>query len=279
MPYKNIEIRKKYEREYRKNNRNKNIEYQKKYRGLNKEKLLKQKKEYYQNNKDKINEYSKIYNKNNKDKILENKKNYYKDNREKVIENVETYRKNNKEKVLECRKNYNKNNIDKVLEKSKKYYIKNKNKIIKYQINYEKERTKKDLKYNLTRKMKCLMYSVIKKNKSGRKWEELTGYSVGDLTKRLKSTMPEGYSWEDFMEGKLHIDHIIPKSIFNYTKPGHIGFKRCWSLENLQLLPAEENMKKHNKINSLFQQKLIEAFGMTIDGRKKKTITDRRREK
>lgn len=44
MPYKNIEIRKKYEREYRKNNRNKNIEYQKKYRGLNKEKLLKQKK-------------------------------------------------------------------------------------------------------------------------------------------------------------------------------------------------------------------------------------------
>ncbi|GAI61384.1 unnamed protein product, partial [marine sediment metagenome] len=36
----------------------------------------------------------------------------------------------------------------------------------------------------------------------------------------------------------------------------HIDFKRCWALENLRLLPAKENMVKHNKLDRPFQPAL-----------------------
>ena len=58
------------------------------------------------------------------------------------------------------------------------------------------------------------------------------------------------------MDGKLHIDHIIPVSVFNFTNDNHIDFFKCWSLDNLQLLPAKENLVKHNKLDISFQPSL-----------------------
>jgi len=36
---------------------------------------------------------------------------------------------------------------------------------------------------------------------------------------------------------------------------GH-ALKRCWALSNLRLLPAKENMIKHNKLDRPFQPAL-----------------------
>jgi len=69
--------------------------------------------------------------------------------------------------------------------------------------------------------------------------------------------MPRGYVWDDYMNGKLHIDHKIPVSVFNFNKTQDIDFKKCWALKNLQLLPAIENIKKNNKLNKHFQPSLI----------------------
>jgi hypothetical protein len=49
------------------------------------------------------------------------------------------------------------------------------------------------------------------------------------------------------MEGKLHLDHIRPISSFNYKSYEDIEFKKCWSLNNLQLLFACDNISKLNK--------------------------------
>ncbi|MBA7551803.1 hypothetical protein ES705_44352 [subsurface metagenome] len=68
--------------------------------------------------------------------------------------------------------------------------------------------------------------------------------------------MPAGYTWQDFLSGELHIDHIIPISAFNFTKPEHTDFKRAWALENLRLLPAKENMIKHDRLDRPFQPAL-----------------------
>lgn len=121
---------------------------------------------------------------------------------------------------------------------------------------YLRQRSKTDLKYNLNRRMTSAIGRALKGNKSGRKWENLIGYTLNELIKRLQQTMPKGYDWQDYLQGKLHIDHIIPKSIFNYTKPEHPDFKRCWELNNLQLLPAKENVTKDNKIGKPFQPAL-----------------------
>jgi len=113
----------------------------------------------------------------------------------------------------------------------------------------EYERLYKDLKYKLNGRMRCLIKFSLKRGiKNGRSWCKLTGYTFNQLKRRLNDTMPQNYTWKDFMNGKLHIDHIIPISAFNYDKPEHVDFKRCWALSNLRLLPAQENLIKHDKL-------------------------------
>ena len=56
--------------------------------------------------------------------------------------------------------------------------------------------------------------------------------------------------------GKMRKATTTKRSAFNFSKPEHIDFKRCWSLENLRLLPAMENIKKHNKLFKPFQPAL-----------------------
>jgi len=113
------------------------------------------------------------------------------------------------------------------------------------------------------RKIRCRMAAnmrkAIKQKKAGRHWEELVDYGLEDLIKRLKATIPNGYSWEnDFVNGNniLHIDHIIPMAVFNFNSPDHADFKRCFALDNLQLLPALENEQKSAKLFKHFQPSL-----------------------
>ncbi len=56
------------------------------------------------------------------------------------------------------------------------------------------------------------------------------------------------------MKGKLHIDHILPKAIFEYRKAEDLAFQVCWGLDNLRLLPAEENLRKKAKLITPFQK-------------------------
>ncbi len=125
-----------------------------------------------------------------------------------------------------------------------------------YYNKYQSERLKTDIKFRLNRNVSRLIRKALKGNKAGRRWGSLVGYTLNDLIDRLKNTMPVGYTWKDFLSGELHIDHIIPISAFNFTKPEHTDFKRCWELENLQLLPAKENLIKHNNLDKPFQPAL-----------------------
>lgn len=59
------------------------------------------------------------------------------------------------------------------------------------------------------------------------------------------------------MEGKIHIDHKIPLSAHNFTKPEHSDFKKAWALKNLQPMWAIDNMKKGAKLKKHFQPSLL----------------------
>ncbi len=110
-------------------------------------------------------------------------------------------------------------------------------------------------------RLACIMRNALnmclKKGKERKPTFEILGYTAEQLIRRLTKTMPNGYVWDDYMTGKLHLDHIVPISVFNFQKPEDNDFKRCWALKNLQLLPAQENRIKHNKINKHFQPSLI----------------------
>ena len=80
---------------------------------------------------------------------------------------------------------------------------------------YYNRRRKTDLKFNLKGKMGTAICYSLRGNKANRHWEDLVGYTLKDLIKMLKKTIPNGYIWEDVFNSKLHIDHIIPISAFN----------------------------------------------------------------
>jgi len=211
----------------------KDKEYHKKYYIKNKYEMLERQKQYRKNNPESVRKYGEKWREKNSDYSKE----YYKNNREKILIKQKEWHKNNRRKKGEYNKQYCRNNRKKLN-------------------NYGKKRYQTNLKVNLNERMATAINISLKGKKAGRHWEDLVGYKLKDLIKRLKSTIPEGYSWQSFMDGKLHIDHIVPISAFNFDKPEHIDFKLCWNLSNLRLLPAKENIIKRNKLYKPFQPAL-----------------------
>ena len=210
-----------------------------------KEYMKKYNKEYYIKNKEKLDEYKKQWEEENKDRSKKNRREYYQKNKEKRREYSRTYCKNNREKMRKYHKIY-----------MREYRDIHKEELNKKRNEQIKARNRTDLKFNLNDRMGSTLRKSLKGNKNGWHWEDLVGYTLEDLIKQLKKTMPKGYTWQDLLEGRLHIDHKIPKSAFNYDSPKHSDFERCWALKNLQLLPAEENKVKGNKLTRPFQPAL-----------------------
>jgi len=229
----NKEEKREYMKEYRLNNKEKIKEYDKKYRENNKEKRKEKNKQYREKHHEKELKRKRLYYRNNLEKIKEDSKQYYNKNSKEMQERMYQWRKNNPGYMYQWRKNNP-----------------------GYMYQWRKNNHRTDLKFNLNDRMRRAINHSLKGNKNGRHWETLVGYTLDDLVKRLKKTMPEGYCWEDCINGRLHLDHKIPISVFNFEKPEHIDFKRCWDLKNLQLLPARENLIKSNKLEKPFQLSL-----------------------
>ncbi len=238
----------------------KNKEDAKRWCERNREKVKKQKHQSYILNSEEVKERVKQWQENNPEKVKSYKMKWHKDNPQynreyylKNIDKIKEYEKNNKERkdILfgEYRIKYRLEHKKEIAISCKKYRQEHKEESRIYQNN----RRKTDLKFNLNHKIRNSIRKALKGNKNGKHWEELVGYSLDALMNRLFQTMPEGYAWQDYMEGRLHLDHIIPKSAFNYDSVKHADFKKCWSLNNLRLLPASENMSKGSKLIKPFQ--------------------------
>jgi len=164
------------------------------------------------------------------------------------------------EKFKECQKKYREKHKEKIKKYCQEYYNKRKDLILikrkKRPQRTEQEKMEESIKAELSDRISRAVRTSLKGKKGGRRWKDLVGYTAEDLEKRLRKTLPNNFTWQDFLDGKLHIDHIIPIVAFNFNKATDIDFKRCWALSNLQLLPAEENIKKGAKIEKPFQANL-----------------------
>lgn len=165
------------------------------------------------------------------------------------LEKTKQYNATDKAKAIRSknRKEYRKSDVH-------KRYIK---KIAPARRANEAIRRRIDLPFALSNRVRCLMYASLRQVKNGRKWQDLTGYSIEDLRRHIEKRFKKGMTWERFLAGEIHIDHKIPVSAFNFTKPEHMDFKKCWALKNLQPLWAEENRRKHAKLEKHFQASLL----------------------
>jgi hypothetical protein len=166
--------------------------------------------------------------------------------------------KNNPEKVKEINKRWRMNHHEKAKGKCKQYYKDNTEKhkkvVRQWQINNPEKirevgkRRRSNPTYRLSQAISIGIWRTLKTGKDSKCWEELVGYTLRGLITYIEKQFIDGMSWNN--QGKWHIDHIIPISLWKFESFNDREFKQCWSLINLQPLWAKENIKKRNNCGS-----------------------------
>ena len=195
-------------------------EYNKKWREEHKEQKKEQDKKYYEENKEQIAERRKKHYEENKEQKKEYNKKHYEENKERIDENSKKWREENKERTNE----------------------------------YLKNRRKNDENFRIKRYLSSALANALKKSNTTKKNKTMTyvGCSKEELLLHLKSTKKTEWQNE-----KLHIDHIIPCSLYDHTDEDEIY--KCWNWRNLRYLPEKENVSKGNKLDmNLVNQYAIE---------------------
>lgn len=105
---------------------------------------------------------------------------------------------------------------------------------------------------------RAIRSALEKGGKSRRSTFSLLGYTLDELKLHLERQFQPGMTWDNY--GEWHIDHKIPKVLFNFNTTEDIDFRRCWALSNLQPLWADENHKKKDRYDAHFQPSLAIAI-------------------
>jgi len=201
------------------------------------------------------NAYARKYRKIHKEKIRLSAKEYRLEHKEELKTYAKKYRQDNHEEILIYQANYRKFYPEQVKSAQKKYVESHREKYKTiFKRHYKKKRTNNSFK--LTNTIRTGIGSSLKGNKSGRHWESLVSFTLDDLKYHLERLFTKGMSWENYGKNGWEIDHKIPISAFNFSRPEHTDFKRCWALDNLQPMWARANIIKHNKLSIPFQPSL-----------------------
>ena len=163
----------------------------------------------------------------------ESDKRHYLKNREKRLQYFSEWQKDNQEHRKQYLKEYRKNNVDKI-RKSKR--------------DYERNRKANDPLYKLISNFRTAIYQVLKENnvEKNKHYFDILKYTPEDLIQHLEKQFTGNMTWENY--GEWHVDHKKPITSFNFQEMGDDEFMKCWSLDNLQPLWEEENIRKSNKI-------------------------------
>jgi hypothetical protein len=149
------------------------------------------------------------------------------------------------------RKNYDKwyeQNKEHRKEYHKQWRTENVDKWRKIKRDYERNRKANDPLYKLISNFRTAIYQVLKENnvEKNKHYFDILKYTPEDLIQHLEKQFTGNMTWENY--GEWHVDHKKPITSFNFQEMGDDEFMKCWSLDNLQPLWEEENIRKSNKI-------------------------------
>jgi len=212
----------------------------------NKNAIQAKKKIRYQKNKNKILTVNKTYRMNNKDKITAAHNKWVEGNKEKYKNYQLEYRTKNFKNLSQKSKTYRNKHKEKIKANYKNWKSKNIDRLRAWRREYDKKRRQNPmvrLYHNVSRRIN----ESLKSNKAGRKWEGIVGYTLIKLKNHLENKFQNGMSWDNYGKNGWHIDHIMPRSIFNITSSECEEFKKCWDISNLQPLWEKDNLSKGNR--------------------------------
>lgn len=185
----------------------------------------------------KTKQYTKLKKKwreNNKEKCAEQSKKSYENNKIKCNERAKDWQKNNKDKVKIASHKWKKNNRDKVNKTHKNWRSSN-------------PEYRRIIKVKLRDNIRSRLHIAIKNDfKVGSAVNDL-GCSINELKIYIENQFESWMTWENWGRGTWHLDHIRPLAFFNLTNRDQ--FLEACHFTNLQPLSAEENLRKHSKID------------------------------
>ncbi len=196
-----------------------------------------------------VNCYDRSWSKNNSEKIKRRGKKYRLNNFKNIRIRQKKWREKNFEKEKERKRKYYLENIEKEKKRRRIYYLGNIEKINKGKNVYKRERIKKDVHFKLRHR---ISHAISKKlhfrlsSKKGKSTFSFLPYTIDDLIHHLENLFKPGMNWTNY--GSWHIDHKIPDCKFDYKNVEDKEFQKCWALNNLQPLWAEENLRKGGKL-------------------------------
>lgn len=210
------------------------------YRAANAEKVKEARKKHYEANREELLARRAAYYEKNREQIAEQRRASYAANVENERRIQRERRAADPERVRQREREYRKANLERIRAKDRATGL---NKFYK--------RYKKDIGFTLKVRTSALVRASLKAMSKSKRTEELLGYSTEILKAHLEAQFTRGMNWQAFMEGQIHIDHIIPVSSFNITSETCDEFRRCWSLSNLRPLWAKDNIAKGAKVLTL----------------------------
>jgi len=132
--------------------------------------------------------------------------------------------------------------------KRKEYYRKNKDKVNKQVTKYQVEKMKKDPIFKLKVRLRTRVYQALKnqgkqKNKRTLQYIDCTPQFFQEW---IQFQLYDGMTLENY--GKYwHVDHVIPCSKFDLSKPEKVN--QCFNWKNLRPYLASKNLAKNDTIN------------------------------
>lgn len=176
---------------------------------------------------------------------------WQKDNPEKVRASRLRFEKANPE-IVKARNS--KKNGEKARIRARLWYAANKERVAARGQTEQVKARKRDWMRNAAREPSFRVFSAFSRSirstildKKGRPWELVAGYSAEILLAHLERQFLPGMTWANYGRGagRWHIDHILPRTHFNFKSADDAEFKACWALSNLRPLWGVDNIRKH----------------------------------
>ena len=212
--------------------------------------VLAQKAEYREENKEEINLKLREARKAKPNHFKQMARESYARHAEKRVAEKREERRKNPEKVREISaKSREKIKNDperkkKYDEMKKKYRAKNLDKINQREREYRNTSPQRKISVRLRNRINIVLrYNQDIEKKAST--DELVGCSIEDLKDWLEEQFTEDMTWDAFMAGDIHIDHIRPCASFDLTKKSEQ--LECFNWSNLQPLWAIDNLRKGDR--------------------------------
>lgn len=255
-------------KEYARKNSDKIKDSRKKYYNENTEKIAERAVKYYENNKAKVLDYHKEYGKKNKEVISQKGKEYRKNNNEYVRERDKKARINSHAArlVKEKERRFNKTPEQKAKEAAykKQWNIDNRDRLAKRaaerkHIKREQRRvwcnnkSATDIGFRILKNLRSRARFALKADRAVKSdtTENLLGCTIPFFKQYFESLFTDGMSWDLFMKGEIHLEHIKPCSKFDLTKEDEQ--RDCFNYRNLQPMFKLDNLRK----GSFYEEKKV----------------------